>query len=259
MERKWHAYAESFPLMTGEPYRDLKESIELHGQDKPIYYRVVGGKRQYLDGRNRAQACDDIGIDPWEERVEIGDVDVESFIDRANAVRRHLSPEDQEKNRAKRLIRVAQARAEGQSLRDIAKTEGVSTTTVVNDLQSVANSTKPDKKRLATTSVVNGFTTEVVQDTKPDKVTGKDGKKYPAAKPARSGADCVISRNGNPETPPKSGKPIFDDRPFQELYGKLARWLNDRHTAKGGKGHDAVMKAMNDLAKSFKKWCEETP
>jgi len=53
-----HPYAELLPLMTAHEFADLKESIELDGLQVPV--TLFGGK--LLDGRNRRQACIELGI-----------------------------------------------------------------------------------------------------------------------------------------------------------------------------------------------------
>jgi hypothetical protein len=59
-EMEWHPYAESYPLLEGEEYEAFKLDIAVNGQQEPVKYRVVEGKKQGLDGRNREGACQDL-------------------------------------------------------------------------------------------------------------------------------------------------------------------------------------------------------
>lgn len=81
-----HPVAAIFPLMEGEPFRDLKEDIRLHGQREPV---VLDKHNQLIDGRNRARGCQELGVDVKESRYE-GD-DVEAWIISHNLHRRHLT------------------------------------------------------------------------------------------------------------------------------------------------------------------------
>jgi ParB-like chromosome segregation protein Spo0J len=164
-ELSWHPYAESYPIMTGQAFEDLKASIQAHGVFFPIKYRIKETKSQFLDGRNRKRACDELGIKCPTERVSIPDDEVEDFIDSLNLDRRHLTQHQQDEKRQERIGRVADARKAGESLRTIAAKEGVSTTTVQKDLDHAAG--------------VNGVTVEPESG----KVTGKDGRKQSAMKP----------------------------------------------------------------------------
>src|SRR5262245_7034473 len=57
---QFHPVASIFPMMSVEEFKALKESIQARGQRNPIY--VHEGK--IVDGRNRYQACVELGIAP---------------------------------------------------------------------------------------------------------------------------------------------------------------------------------------------------
>src|SRR5215475_5631793 len=80
-----HTLAGIFPLMTGQPYQELKEDIRLHGQREPGW--VHDG--QLLDGRNRHSGCLELGI-PFQYRIYKGNQPLE-FIVSLNLQRRHLT------------------------------------------------------------------------------------------------------------------------------------------------------------------------
>jgi len=83
---EFHEIANIFPMMTGDDYLELKNSIQ-EGYDKryPIY--TYEGK--ILDGRNRYTVCIDLGISPMYE-VYDGD-DPIRFVMLSNKDRRHLT------------------------------------------------------------------------------------------------------------------------------------------------------------------------
>lgn len=55
-----HPAAEEFPMMDAARFQELVEDIRLHGQREPI--TLCDG--MILDGRNRAAACRELGIEP---------------------------------------------------------------------------------------------------------------------------------------------------------------------------------------------------
>jgi ParB-like chromosome segregation protein Spo0J len=80
-----HPAAEIFPLMRDADFQQLKEDIDLHGLQEPICLY----QGQILDGRNRYQACTELGIEPATREYE-GD-DPEGFVLSVNLHRRHLN------------------------------------------------------------------------------------------------------------------------------------------------------------------------
>lgn len=152
---EWHPYAKKFPLLEGEEFIVFREKIRKR-QRQSIKYRVLrNGRIQGIDGRNRLRACQELGKPPFLEKVELEDDEVEEFIDDMNLHRRHLEKEF-------RQGLVADRRSQGQSVRQIAEELGVSSATVQRDLEEIQVSHP---------------------ETVPDRITGKDGRSHPAAKP----------------------------------------------------------------------------
>ena len=81
-----HPVAAMFPLLAGEPYEDLRVSIEEVGQLHPI---IVTGDT-LLDGRNRLRVCLEVGIDPRVEEYR-GTLTPVDYIQVSNLDRRHLT------------------------------------------------------------------------------------------------------------------------------------------------------------------------
>lgn len=81
----YHDAAEVFPMMTGREFEELKADILANGVREPAW--VLDGK--ILDGRNRAKACEELGVDlPCQ--VYGGD-DPFGFVISLNLHRRHLN------------------------------------------------------------------------------------------------------------------------------------------------------------------------
>jgi hypothetical protein len=207
---EWHPFAERFGWIEEKDWPAFLESIRATGgNEQPVYYRVVGGERQGLDGRNRERACEFLGLPCKAVEVKVPDDEVKAFIVRHNIHRRHLSAE------ARRDI-VADLRADGMSLRKIGETVGVSATTVVRDLSPgvthVTPETAPDATRPGVTHVT------------PATVNGRDGKQYPASRPKPAGRK-------KPEPPPvlKDAEGVVIPDRLRDLWADdfLQQSLND--------------------------------
>jgi hypothetical protein len=153
---KDHPLAAKYPLLEGEEYEELKESIREHGLLNPIW--LYEGK--VLDGRNRYRVCRELGIEP--EFAEYEGNKPEGFGKAQNLDRRHLTPEW-------RRAQVKAKRAEGKSIRQIADEMEIHKTQVERDLSTVWTPDPDD-------------TPEETPEPAPV-VTGRDGKKYAAKKP----------------------------------------------------------------------------
>jgi len=86
---KVHSAAALFPLLEGNDFIALAESIKAHG----LLHPIVTYEGQILDGRNRARACEAAGVEvrsvEWEPQEGESPWD---YVWAANAERRHLAP-----------------------------------------------------------------------------------------------------------------------------------------------------------------------
>lgn len=83
---EFHPVANIFPMMSVEEFKALKESIQARGQRNPIYTH----QGKIVDGRNRYQACVELGIKPrFEEWDGVGMLC--DFVWDMNASRRQLT------------------------------------------------------------------------------------------------------------------------------------------------------------------------
>lgn len=83
---EFHPLANAFPLIEGTAFDDLVESIKASGLREPI----VTHEGMILDGRNRARACEAVGIDPTFQPFPAG-ADPVAFVIDKNMHRRHLT------------------------------------------------------------------------------------------------------------------------------------------------------------------------
>jgi ParB-like chromosome segregation protein Spo0J len=123
-----HPTALLFPLLEGEAFEELKESIRDHGQLEPIFTTtpsVEFPKGQLLDGRNRLLACIQLGTEPTinrRPRLKEGISDDE-FVLAQNLFRRHLTDE-QRTMIAARAMRLKEAAAAQERKRSGGKQRG---------------------------------------------------------------------------------------------------------------------------------------
>lgn len=138
------------PELSTEEYAALKADIAARGVMVPVEYDETGA---VLDGHHRLRACEELGITEWPRIVRGGlsDEDKLEHVLTLNLARRHLS-------REQRRELVGNLRERGWSFRRIGERLGVHHDTVADDLSVV------------------GFPT-------PERITGADGKSYPATRP----------------------------------------------------------------------------
>lgn len=85
-----HPAADAFPLLEGPDHVALVDDIRAHGQREPIITEATTGL--IVDGRNRARACFELGLDPVAVPMDFEDVtEVVGFVLSRNLHRRHLT------------------------------------------------------------------------------------------------------------------------------------------------------------------------
>lgn len=230
----WHPTALLFPLLTGADMDALVASIkETKGnKEQPIVYRMKGNKKQFIDGRNRFAACERAGVKPTLKRIELKDKDVDAYILRRNAHRRHLPTEVRDKI-------IAQLLAAGESIRKTADLTGASKSKV----QRIAEETA-----------------------RPVKVAGKDGRTYElptCARCKRLGTrvkDCPAckglaqqrEREPGVEPEPRKGPPAgqieFDWVAFDGNYGGMVRLIDRFYTATKAANSPNHIESLKTLA-----------
>lgn len=81
-----HPYADVFPMLPDAELEELAESIRTSGLRQPV---VVTEDGLILDGRNRAAACQKLGIEP--ETVVYEGTDLAEYVIDCNVTRRNMS------------------------------------------------------------------------------------------------------------------------------------------------------------------------
>ena len=97
-----HEAANLLPLMELEAQRDLGRDVKVHGlQARAVVYVNANGERSLLDGRNRLDGMEYVGLPVLKNGTldpnifqEISNVDPIAYVLSANLHRRHLSAKD---------------------------------------------------------------------------------------------------------------------------------------------------------------------
>ena len=270
---KWNTFAEKFPLLDGEERAAFLESLRRTGGNSvPVLYRVVRGEREGLDGRNRYQGCEELGLPCRAEEVQVDDEDVKEFILIRNLHRRHLTPE-------LRRELVAELRADGLSERRIAKVIGACPATIHRDLthkQTPASNEAPDvspcqdSTHKESTAQKSGDS-----DNSSAAVTGRDGKTYPAKSRAErvgqkapesfvvkdrepgDDTDHIAADRERQKKLPRPGAVLFAWGPFEAAYGQLVRQvdaLGKAYRAKESDDANGLRQMLRDFHARFKAW-----
>lgn len=198
-----HSLSAEYPNLGAKSRERALLLFQRHGYvgDDPILLapdEANGGEIRVFDGWQRQGLCVETDTEPVYALLGENDPPLEDLVEIFNDCRRHEDPVARKKRADERLGRVAAARIAGDSIRTIAKREEVSHTTVKKDLEKAAG--------------VNPVTPEPASG----KISGSDGRSYPAPKPknpdwcdrcARMGKQakdcpaCKEKRTGKPAQP----------------------------------------------------------
>ena len=111
---QFHQIADLFPLMEGEQFRNFVADIKENGLINPIHIY----EDQILDGRNRYNACVELGIEP--QYIEYTGDDPVGFVISKNLHRRHLNAYQRAKIALKMKPEIAKRAKERQAHRQTA-------------------------------------------------------------------------------------------------------------------------------------------
>lgn len=261
-----HEYAAIFDMHDGKPLWELSDSIKANGLHNPIV--LLNGK--ILDGRRREAACFRAGVQPiyreFGSLTEDGDDPLE-FVMAMNLHRRHLGE-------GERVLAAARyAKAKGGGNRQSKAPPQVAEVVAPEPTNSAAAErfeVSEDKVERAKKVVKKG-TKKLQKALAEDKVSVSDAAKVAGEKPEVQDAavDAVVSGKSKSATaaakeikqpkPPKSGSVVFDDRPFENLYGSLLRFFDRRKIAHHGERtqsqeHQEVIDAMGLVLAAWSRW-----
>jgi ParB-like chromosome segregation protein Spo0J len=181
-EYGFHPISEDYPLLEGHDFEELANDIAANGQRNPIWLF----RGQIADGRNRYRACMSRGIKPWFEQAPCDEAGLKDFVNSQNLHRRHLSPQQQEIARRRRLDKVLERRQNGESLRVIAEAVDVSEAQVRRDMAKLEEEAGVPAGTLTRDDGM---------------VVSKDGRERPARATAPGGAVEARNGNGKPSKP----------------------------------------------------------
>lgn len=88
-DKKFHEYANIYPLLEAKELADLASSIRGNGLREAIVLHTDGS---ILDGRNRYLACRTVRVDPRLTTFDGTDEDALEYVIDTNSRRRHLDP-----------------------------------------------------------------------------------------------------------------------------------------------------------------------
>lgn len=240
-----HPLSGAYPDIEGPAWKDYLDTLKTHG--------VVGDRRvtiyenKVLDGWQLLRGCKVVGIIP-RFQAPPPEIDPETFVQIVNDHRRHESQDQANARIEARRERIATLREQGESVRAIAKKEGVSASQVRRDLSTAPGGAVEPKTR---------------------KITGLDGKtrEVPAQifcprcnriGPVKDCPNCAELRAKKPKTTkPKQGKPLFSFREWEKDFGKVVRGMtqlakayNDAESA----DHTKAEKLLTAFFEHFTAW-----
>lgn len=85
--KQFHSLSSMLPMMQPDEYQALKEDIKINGLQVPITIFKDG----IIDGRHRAKACDELGVQPKYQDFQENGISAADYIIIHNLNRRHLN------------------------------------------------------------------------------------------------------------------------------------------------------------------------
>jgi hypothetical protein len=257
-----HPLSAGYPDITGPIFDEMVATVKSVGV---IGRKITLFEGKVLEGWQLLRACIASDVKPEFDDLP-KDIDSETLVKIRNDLRRQSKEEETVGRINARRERVAAAHANGESTRKIAAAENVSQQTVLRDLESPGD-TPP-------VSPGNNSNSETTQ-----KVTGTDGKTYPATQPKILCVSCQTKQRKGQELPSrcedcetarrpakpaqakptKAGKPRFDEKKFDKAFGALTRVIDERGNMMGkGAHHKRCQDLLGDFINEYKLWKRET-
>lgn len=115
--KEFHPVADVFPLMEGTTFESFCASIAKEGQHKPIELHTDG---RIIDGRNRARACETLGVDPLYTPWTGTAGDEVAYVIKCNLERYHYN-ESQRAMVASRLATLGEGRPRTASIEAVSQ------------------------------------------------------------------------------------------------------------------------------------------
>lgn len=211
-----HPLSALYADIEGTAWTAFVKNVKDHGNASKR--KVILHEGKVLDGWQFYRACKVLGftIKP-EFGVLPKGVTPEDYVETVNDHRRHETQAQALERIEERRKRVVEAREAGKSLRTIAADEGVDPMTVHKDLEK---SSGVDPSTPEPSAETNGHTAN-------PRVTGRDGKTYPATKPVeREPGDDSTAERAEAEAP-RPGAIIWQRKKFDQGWGILVREIDN--------------------------------
>lgn len=181
-ELKRHPISAQYPDLPYWQRQEMKEGLQKHGL---VNRTIILKDGMILDGWQLHSVCVELDIKPAYKELD-EDWDPEEFVELQNNFRRHETEARVKERLKERRERVAQARSDGKSTREIAEEEGVDQKTVRKDIKAYQENEPsgedPSSPEGGISNVSEGSDPKS-EGSDPKKVTGRDGKTYAAEKP----------------------------------------------------------------------------
>jgi len=243
MDLEFHPLADAFPLIEGNEFAELVQSIKESGQRELIV--LYDGK--ILDGRNRYRACREAGIEP---RVrDFNGTDPVKFVIDANIRRRHLN-ESQRGMAAAAIAKLGEGRPKTEPVENkkekTAPIGAVSQTDVAKMLNVGRRSVQRGRK------VINKGTKAVQDAVKQGKVSLNKASKIASLPQEQQSSALKQATQPKPKRPTPSKDNVVSIRHRANLLDdtcdKIKRALVD---LSGLQSADEVAKHFRNLDSSF--------
>lgn len=216
MTMKLHKYCSLFPPITGKELSELVEDMRTSGQRDEI----TTFEGEILDGQNRANACEVLGIKPKTKPFKGTEAEALAFVISKNMTRRHLDIGE----RAMIALELTELSNGKVTMTAAAEQMGVARSTA-HEAQTVKNASPALAKKVkAGKMTLNAAAQEVKK--KKGKTDKNGGQQAPELSPAHSGAKTDGGKAGQGEAPEtKTTGQICHDA-FIEAIGGTELWAD---------------------------------
>lgn len=246
-----HPVCYDFPPLSPDQRTELAKSIQEHGCKVP----VVLWNGQIIDGRNRAEICEDRGIEPPTKVFEGTEAQAIEHAWILNGPRRHMTP-SQRALAGERLFHRLKTLAEQGT--DVAPRGAGKTAAAA--AQRVGSSTRSVERAIA---IRQRGTPKLQEAVESGAVTVNDAARILTRPAAEQNQAVVAIHNGKAKTVAEAvggvigtaGKPIFDDRIIDALFGKLLRAVDTRGEKLGkDERYNRCRTDLEAFIEHFKEW-----
>jgi hypothetical protein len=205
---KYHPFADIWPLLTGEPFKEFVADVAANGLRLPII-RYQG---MILDGRNRYRACLETGVEPrFEDACVKDDRAALKLVVSLNDKRRHMTIEE----RSFAAAAMATLQVGGfEGNKNAARKTNSSPDLLVSKNQLVTQAEAAEIMKVSVPSVKRARA--VVQHGTPELIADVKAGRVPLARAAASLDRGYTGKKTGPKVQKQDGPKAFKDMTMQE-------------------------------------------